>query len=87
MQELTIKQLIDGLANKNPPPPFSDKGGPPLVTFPRNYDWTEQARVLSVWQQLNDRAEEALPELVAHLDDKKYCVSYEVGYCVANALV
>lgn len=70
----TIQELIKALANKNEPPPIDDSG-PGRAVFPPDYDWVEQARVISVWQKLHDRGEEAFPDLVAHVKDREYCVS------------
>ena len=71
----TIQELIKALANKNPLPAASPEGGPPRLVFPEDYDWAEQARVISVWQELHDRGEEVFPYLVAHLKDREYCNS------------
>ena len=70
----SIKQLIAELANQNTPPAIT-RGGQ-AAQFPPDYDWVEQARVISVWEQIHNRTEETLPDLVAHVDDKEYCVSF-----------
>jgi hypothetical protein len=69
------KKLIDALASKNRPPTIdADK---PTAIFGKDYNWADRDRILGVLQRLVDHAEEVWPELVAHLDDKRYCITFE----------
>jgi hypothetical protein len=73
-------KLIDGLENHNPPPIIPVPPGRPEACTPifdKNYDWHEQERVKRTIQRLVEHADDAWPEIIDHLDDKRYCMTYE----------
>jgi hypothetical protein len=71
------KQLIEQLENHNAPPklvPGRSDGDDPI--FDRQYKWSEDDRISRASQSLVDRADDALPELLKHFDDKRYSMTY-----------
>lgn len=77
--KVTIVELMARLKNPNPAPYIDKNAGPWEARFPKDYDWVGQARALEAWKELHGRFEEALPTLVAHVNDKDYCVTYASG--------
>lgn len=69
-----MRALVEALANRNPPPQHAGVRRTP--TFAANFDWSEDARVWKALELVIQRAEEAWPELVGHLDDDRYCLTY-----------
>jgi hypothetical protein len=69
-----IDVLVVNLKNANAAPTI-EKG---IARFPNTYDWEAQKRVLSAWEQLHSRFEEALPTLVTKLWDKNYCATVKL---------
>jgi hypothetical protein len=69
--------LINALENHNNSPRIL--ANQPI--FDVTYKWSEQDRIQRAIQRLVDHAEEAWPEMVEHLDDKRYCLThgYEEG--------
>jgi len=72
--------LIAGLRSRNKPAGrYSGELGRPV--FPDDFDWEEQARVITLWRRIDERSAEFLPALVQHMDDPEYCVTFGVaGY-------
>lgn len=68
-----LRVLVESLASKNPPLKLEDRRA--TEPIPDDYDWSEQVRVWLVIQQLIEQVEDAWPELVAHLDDNRHCVT------------
>jgi hypothetical protein len=68
---------IRSLENRNPHPLVRvPRGGPDhIALFDKDYNWSEYERVRKAIQTLAANAEEAFPELVAHLDDGRYCTT------------
>lgn len=66
------RALIESLASKNKPPEIEDIH---VRAVPDGFDPKEQTRVWAVIPKLIKQAEQAWPELVDHLDDKRYCVT------------
>lgn len=67
--------LIAGLRSRNKPAGrYSEKLGRPV--FPEDYDWEEQARVITLWRRIDERAPDFLPALVQHMEDPEYCVTF-----------
>lgn len=75
---ISTEELIRQLANRNKAP-TEFKGAPPVAKFPADYDWKEQARVIDVAYELERRIDQALPDLLKHLDDEAYCLTYDRG--------
>ena len=46
-----------------------------IPIFSRDFDWAQYQRIWHTIVVLNDHAEQAWPELVRHLDDKRYSIS------------
>jgi hypothetical protein len=70
------KQLIEQLENHNAPPklvPGRSDGDDPI--FDRRYKWSEDDRIARATQALVDHADDALPELLKHFDDKRYSMT------------
>ena len=71
------EQFIERLANHNSPPKLVDSavvGLEPI--FSRQYDWSEDNRIATATQVLVNYADEALPVLLKHFDDKRYSRTY-----------
>jgi hypothetical protein len=69
--------FVEALANRNPPPTYEV----PLHSLPiydNKYDWSESNRVWKAIPILIRHAEEAWPELVKHIDDKRYCMTVKM---------
>lgn len=71
------KNMVEALVNHNAPPMIVNDGDGRAV-FAENYDWSEQDRIPKLIATLMDRAEEAWPELVHALDDKRYSVTFRI---------
>jgi hypothetical protein len=69
------RALLDALRNQNPAPAFVG-GELPSPIFAKNFDWKEDARVWGALRKLIDHAEDAWHEMVAHLGDDRYCLTY-----------
>src|SRR5688572_19637004 len=72
---LDTRALVESMANRNRPPKHVGMQHTPI--FDATFDWREDARVWKALESVIQRAEEAWPELVNHLDDERYCVTYE----------
>lgn len=73
-----VETLVGLLASKNKAP--KERG--PLVTpsrAPPGYDTKDQLLVFLAIQQLLQEGDEAFDELIAHVDDRRYCISYSVA--------
>lgn len=73
---LTPGELVDAIVNHNQPPTIIGGKGAREPLFADDYKWAEQERVEEAVQRLSSHAEEAWSELVRHLDDKRYCITY-----------
>ncbi len=80
-----ITNLVESLASRNPAPRKPPPERPPV--FGKTHSWAEQDRVVGVIKRLVQHAEEAWPELVAHLDDTRYSITYEVDEVPKNLSV
>lgn len=67
------QSAVQNLACKNSAPRIESPIAKPVL--PSNYDWAEQANKWKLIGTLLDHIEEAWPELVSHLDDKRYCMT------------
>jgi hypothetical protein len=67
------RALIEGLVNNNPAPKFVDDN----PVFDPNFDWNEHRRVWKAIPVLVRHSQEAWPELVEHLEDGRYCATFE----------
>ena len=69
------RALVEALASRNRPPKHVGEEHYPI--FDPKFDWEEDARVWRAIKSATDHAEEVWPELVKHLNDERYCVTYE----------
>ncbi len=69
------RALVESLASRNRPPKHVGEEHDPI--FDPRFDWTEDARLWVAIDSVAKHAEEAWPELVSHLGDDRYCVTYE----------
>ena len=75
--EAAVPSVIDELANKNNAPTIDkNRRG---IEFPPGYDWLEQERVIEAWKTLHQQAAELLPDLVAHANEERYSVTFEIN--------
>lgn len=65
---------VDDLASRNSPPQAKEPGNRVLIA--KDFDWSEQSRVKRVWAHLYTRADEHISELISHMDDNRYSVTY-----------
>lgn len=68
-------KLVEQLASPNKRPEKGFEKGDSFVRFPKGYDREAQERIATVRKTLADNIEEALPALIAALDDKRYCMT------------
>lgn len=75
----SITELIARLKNANAAPVVRDETGTfsTRLPFPREFDWKAQETVLDAWRELHSRCDEALPELVRHVDATEYSITYQ----------
>jgi len=66
--------MVEALANRNPVPDIPAPRYNPI--FAKNYDRSECKRAAAAFHALIDHAEDAWPEMVAHLDDGRYSVTF-----------
>ena len=71
------KSLVNALENRNRAPKLVNNVDETLPLFDEKYDWKEYKRVSKAIHFLLDHAEDAWPELVRHLDDERYCMTYD----------
>ena len=71
------RAMVEALANRNPVPVVPPLEGEPI--FAKNYNWSECNRAAGAFDALIDHAEDAWQEMVAHLDDGRYSITYEAG--------
>lgn len=69
------RRAVESLASHNPAPEHDGPRNTPL--FDHAFDWNEDNRCWKAFNKLVLKAENVWPELVAHLDDDRYCVTYE----------
>lgn len=81
------KQLIEALENHNTPPEISRGRHFARPLFDEHYDWAEQDRVYGAIARLVSHAERAWPEIVEHLDDSRYCITFKVLDSAVNLTV
>lgn len=69
---------VEAIASRNRPPELvvGHRNEPMKPVFPADYDWAEYYRVDKAVYSLARHAEEAWPELIAHLGDDRYSISY-----------
>jgi hypothetical protein len=72
---LDTRALVEALANRNPVPKFA--GTRQFPWFDEKYDWGEYNRVWRAIRELTRHAEYAWPEMVRHLDDDRYCTTFQ----------
>jgi hypothetical protein len=73
--QFDAKRVIESLANANSPPKLVG-GVEQRPVFKNGFDWSEQDRVQKAIKLLVNHAEEAWPDLVNHLDDNRYAITY-----------
>ena len=69
------KALVEALADRNPVPQIAHG----IPNFPRDFDWREYYRAYGVIPPLVNRAAEAWPEMVRHLDDGRDCATVDTA--------
>jgi hypothetical protein len=69
------RALVEALASFNPAPRHVGTRHYPV--FDAKFDWREHDRAWEALELLIQNAEFAWPELVNHLDDERYCVTYK----------
>ena len=79
-----FRKMVDTLANQNETPRILGDIPDEVPLFPEGYSWKEQDRVLGVLQALTDHVTEAWPALIQHLDDDRYCITFDQDQSVAN---
>ncbi|MFO0816821.1 MAG: hypothetical protein U1A77_02690 [Pirellulales bacterium] len=79
---LDFRQLVAQLASPNEAPNINNRRAPktnnrrePRVTFPSSYDREAQEKALAARQLLYDNFADALPELIASIDDQRYSIT------------
>jgi len=77
-------ELVSSLANRNSRPVFVGKDEKRRPLFPDNYDWKEERRVQNVLHQILKYTDHALPTLLDHFDDDRFCVTLDHGDYVLN---
>jgi hypothetical protein len=67
------EELFVALENHNVPPAIPKVGEP---VFGDDYNWAERDRVLRLIERVASRAEGLWPQLVGHLTDERYCITW-----------
>jgi hypothetical protein len=72
-------EVVESLASMNKAPVIRRQDGRSDTTpeIPAGFNWAEQKRIWQVAHELAKNAEEAWPELVKHLDDRRYALTVE----------
>jgi hypothetical protein len=73
--KVDARSLVEALANHNPPPSFKEPDLQPI--FDKKFALAESNRVWKAIPVFISHAEEAWPELIKHLDDKRYCITIQ----------
>ena len=74
--KLDADLLIEQLVNKNLPPKLVGAKDELKPIFDRGYKWSEDERIAAATQVLINFADEALPALLKHFDDKRFSMTY-----------
>jgi len=76
-----IEAEIEQLASPNKAPPSGPTGVGVVdqSDYPPGYDFSAQDHVDGAWQWLSDQGPRAFPYLLAHMDDKRYCLTADSG--------
>jgi hypothetical protein len=77
------RKMVEALVDHNPQPVMAGPGRRTPI-FAEKFDWAEYNRANTAMETLWTHAEEAWPELVAHLNDKRYCTTIECEEGGAN---
>ena len=72
---IDTRAMVEALANRNPAPQHVGTRNEPI--FDTDFDWREDGRAWKALKLVIQNAEIAWPELVSHLDDNRYCVTYK----------
>jgi hypothetical protein len=70
---------LAAMGNKNPPPILSGDLHE-FARFDKRYDWAEYDRVFALAKELAKHGDEAWPQMVEHLTDKRYCTTITVTF-------
>lgn len=74
--KLDPRELVEAIVNHNPMP--KRKGGDVgAFVFDSNFNVEEHRRAWKAIQTLTEHSQEAWPELVKHLDDSRYCTTFD----------
>ncbi len=76
-QRQACARLIDALASRNPAPKIVQLDISHLPIFVPDYDWNDETRVRQTLSKIyNDPSEAMWEELVNHIPDKRYALTY-----------
>jgi hypothetical protein len=73
--EIDTRAMVEALASNNTPPKHVGTRHTPI--FDSDFDWGEHDRAWKALKLVIQDAEVAWPELVSHLADDRYCVTYK----------
>lgn len=71
-QSEVIAALIRQLASPNRPPYIDESGH---YSLPKTFDRAAQIKVHRAWDELKRQGTSAIPQLIDHLDDERYCTT------------
>lgn len=67
-------ESADDLASRNPPPQKTEARH--KLAISKDFDWAEQARVKLAWTRLLARSDECFGDILAHIDDERYSITF-----------
>jgi hypothetical protein len=71
------RALIDALASRNRAPVLHGGDEYEMPRFAGDFNWADQERVVAAIRRLVGNAQQVWPDIVAHLGDERYCVTYD----------
>lgn len=82
-----IENVVGSLANANRPPSIQGRIPSARPVFSDDYDWDEQDRIVQSIEKILRNSDRALPALLKHVDDDRYCLTIRGAQHVNNASV
>jgi hypothetical protein len=80
-----VKALIEQLASRNERPrAYPESDDSPEAEYPKNYNKAAQKQVWIAYHKLENLGPKAYPQLIEHLDDKRYSLTVDTGKVESN---
>jgi hypothetical protein len=82
-----LEKTVEGLASLNRPPSLSGLAPNTKASFDASYDWSDQDRVKRALDYVCDHADGAWTCLFKHVDDRRYCITWQFKEDARNVTI